>query len=267
MATLALFLRLGKGGSMRIHRPSGLTRLPIHWRWLVALTLIFGLALTSAPPASAAICNSPHCYAINTWNGGTDGALVQIGLTGMTPGPNVGNFINREMWAIDNASEDCAVEICWVEGGSKTFRTDTGTRNVLFWSEKAPGEDFVRNIVTDYYTTDHSLMLFIQQQNYGWSIIGHVDSVSFELPSYNAMVHIERVDVGMEVYGDGGSADVSIWTLNNWNNAGTWMLQASDGTSHVDNPPAEGGWYGGASPSTTNVGGAWYAQCDSPCTP
>jgi hypothetical protein len=71
-------------------------------------------------------CNdpSPHCYAVDNWQGHTGGTSTLINPYGALSCYGCGGFIDNETWFTDPNSSQCTSDsqgACWVEAGVSTW--------------------------------------------------------------------------------------------------------------------------------------------------
>lgn len=197
-----------------------------------------------------------HCYGVAMWNGSTLGGKAAIFTNQSASGDG---FVNQEMWL--NQTQMGPPQY-WVEAGVKTDIRNNYGSPLLFWEDVRPNgggtsvhfSNFMQSNDFGKYVT-----VTISKQGsdqFTVSLTGLPSTSLSGTSTYNP-INIDRIDIGLELWGtSGASAPINDIGQNQWRGTdGVWHYQTRTFDEQSQKLPAKGFW--NVVPAPGNQGGKW----------
>ena len=233
--------------------------------FLLLISLLGGvlLSLIASPSfeakASALISYSctdaaGHCYGVARWNGPTLGGKANIFTNQSTSGDG---FVHQEMWLNQTGST-----FYWVEAGVKTDIRHNYGSPLLFWADMRPNgggysEHYSAFMQSNDFGKNVTVTISKQGSDQFTVNLSGLPSTSLSGTSTANPINIDRIDIGIELWGaSGAAAPVNGISQNQYLNSSGWHYQTRSFDSQVQKLPAKGFW--NVIPAPGNQGGAWY---------
>lgn len=244
-----------------------LKRTAVHCRervFLLLVSLLGGILLSlialpsfeaKAAPRISYSCTDAagHCYGVARWNGSTLGGKAAVFTNSSTAGDG---FVNQEIWLNQTGST-----YYWVEAGVKTdIRYNFGSP-LLFWADNRPNgggysEHYSNFMQSNDFGKNVTVTISKQGSDQFTVNLSGLPSTSLSGTSTANPININRIDIGIELWGTGSAAaPINDISQNQWRSSSGWNYQTRTFDSQFQKLPAKGFW--NIIPAPGNQGGSW----------
>ncbi|MEO8970834.1 MAG: hypothetical protein ABI406_04440 [Ktedonobacteraceae bacterium] len=196
---------------------------------------------------------SGHCYGLQFW-GGANGADTRITLHQTNGGQG---FVDNEMWLVTSSFN------YWVEAGIKSsYAFRFSDASVFFWADSRPNgggyaEHYSTYLTGSDYSQANALTRITRSGTSSWNVLVNDNVTLLTGTSINNNITIGYIEIGMEVYGNGGAnALTNHFTNNRWLNGSNFQYQNNDGDFTEIFLPVSAGWT--TDPPHSSTGGDWH---------